>query len=65
MGMEDQDKAILVQIVNDYPIQDVMKILKEIIADRTDELSDLGLNDRVKEMSLVAWHLDILNQQIK
>ena len=58
--MEDQDKAVLVEMVKEYSIQDVVQNLKEAIASRIDELVDLELNDNAREMSLVAWHLNLL-----
>lgn len=58
--MEAQDKSVLVEMVKEYPIQDIVKALKEAVANRIDELIDLGLNDKAKEMNLVAWHLNLL-----
>lgn len=61
--MEDQDLAILTQLVKDYPIRDIMKALGKVVATQADELSDLDLGHSglVKELSLAAWHLSIFN----
>ena len=60
MIMEARDKAALVEMVKEYPIQDIMEVLKEAVGDRIDELIDLELNDKAKEMNSVYWNLLLL-----
>jgi hypothetical protein len=59
--MNALDKIQLSLIVKDYPIIEVLDALQEAINNQVDELVDLemGHSDMVKEMSLVAHHLEI------
>lgn len=59
--MNAQDKLALALIVKDYPITEVLDALQEAINNQIDDLVDLelGHSGMVKEMSLVAHHLEI------
>jgi hypothetical protein len=59
--MRLEDKKLLAELVRNYPIHDVMDVLKEVIDDQVDELVDLdrGHSGMVKEMVRVAYHLEI------
>jgi hypothetical protein len=59
--MNTEDKKLLAELVRNYPIHDVMDSLKETIKNQIDELVDLnaGHSGMVKEMSRVAYHLEI------
>lgn len=58
--MESQDKLILNQMLEDYTVKDFVKILKEVISVHENKLIDNSLADKAKTLSLLAWHLDIL-----
>ena len=59
--MRLEDKKLLAGLVLNYPIHDVIDALREVIDDQIDELVDLngGRSGMVKEMSRVAYHLEI------
>ena len=59
--MNANDKLALALIVKDYPIIEVLDALQEAIENQVDELVDqeMGHSDMTKEMSLVAFHLEI------
>ena len=59
--MEAQDKAALVKIIKEYPIQEVITELEKVIDDQEDYLVDHGMSDKAKLLSLVAWHLSLLD----
>jgi hypothetical protein len=60
--MNAEDKKALAEIIKNYPIRDVLDTLTEVINDQIDELVDLnaGESGMVKEMSIVAHHLELL-----
>jgi hypothetical protein len=59
--MDAQDKAALINIIREYPVQEVVAELLETVEEREDELVDQGLSDKAKPLSLVAWHLGMLD----
>jgi hypothetical protein len=59
--MEAQDKAALAKIIKEYPIREWYRELEKAIYDQEDYLVDHGMNDKVKPLSLVAWHLSLIN----
>lgn len=56
-----EDRELLEQMVSEYPVQDVVDTLHQIMSKRADELSDQLLIDRAKEASMIAWHLRSLS----
>lgn len=59
--MNTPDKEKLAFLVKEYPIVDVLDSLQEVIENQINELVDMekGHSGMVKEMSLVAHHLNI------
>ena len=52
-----EDKVLLEQLVQEYPIEDVINALHQIVSDRADQLSDAFIMDQSKTLSKIAWHL--------
>jgi hypothetical protein len=59
--MEDKDLLALAKMVEEYPIQNIIDALHQIISDQADVLSDQQLSDKARELTRVAWHLNILS----
>jgi hypothetical protein len=57
MLLDQQDRALLARMVEEYPAADLLCVLEGLIAARADTLSDQGIVGAAKEASLVAWHL--------
>lgn len=55
--MEDQDFDTLVDIVDRYDIDVVIGALRQVVEEAANDMVELGLNDKAKLMSLVAWNL--------
>jgi hypothetical protein len=55
--MDDQDFATLADLVERYDIDVVISALRQVVEVQADEMLELGLNDKAKLMSLVAWNL--------
>lgn len=58
-----EDKIVLEQTVKEYPIQDVIDALHQVVSEQADELSDQMLMGPSKEMSVVAWHLQSIGSK--
>jgi AAA+ superfamily predicted ATPase len=58
--MEEQDKQMLAQLFREYPVQEVIEVLDQVIRARTDELVELNLMDKAKELTLLGWHLNLV-----
>lgn len=52
--MLQEDEQVLVSLVKSYPPAEVLSALASAFREHRDELSDLGINDRAKELSEVA-----------
>lgn len=52
--MLQNDKKVLVSLVKSYPPADILSALVSAFREHRDELSDLGIRDRAKELSEVA-----------
>lgn len=52
--MLQEDKKALVSLVKSYPPGEFLSALVSAFREHRDELSDLGINDRAKELSEVA-----------
>ena len=52
--MFKEDKTALVNIVKMYPPAEVLSALVSAFREHRDQLSDLGIKDRAKELSEVA-----------
>lgn len=63
--MDLLDKKQLASIVRNYPINDVLDALQEVIEEQIDELVDvnLGHSGMVKKMSLIAHHLSLFPRE--
>ena len=62
--MDDQDLATLARLVKEYPIEELIDALHQTIAAEADELVDLNLGDKAKELSKVAWHIGMLYNKL-
>lgn len=52
--MLQEDKKVLVSLVKSYPPADFLSALVSAFREHRDELSDLGIKDKAKELSEVA-----------
>ena len=60
--MNALDKKLLADMVRDYPIHDLLDVLRDTIEAQVDELVDVNEGHPpsiTKEMSRVAYHLSI------
>ena len=63
MCMQDKDLEVLVEMVKEYSIIDLIEALEKIAFAQADELVDLGLSNKAKDLTKVAWHLSILRDK--
>lgn len=52
--MLQEDQKVLVDLVKSYPPADILSALVSAFREHRDELSDLGIKDKAKELSEVA-----------
>jgi hypothetical protein len=52
--MLQEDKKVLVSLVKSYPPKEILSALVSVFREHRDELSDLGIKDKAKELSEVA-----------
>jgi hypothetical protein len=55
--MDDHDFDTLNDLVERYGIDVFIDALRQVVEAQADEMLELGLNDKAKLMSLVAWNL--------
>jgi hypothetical protein len=52
--MLQEDEQVLVSLVKSYPPADILSALVSAFREHRDELSDMGIKDRAKELAEVA-----------
>lgn len=58
--MWEEDKDSLKGILRDYSVQEVLRVLSEVSSELSDEMSDVGLKDKSKQLTILAVSVEDL-----
>ena len=60
--MWEEDKGSLKAILQDYSIKEIVSVLAEVSAELSDEMSDVGLKEKSKQLTIFSISMEELSK---